>query len=288
VDLTNAVVQGVLVGGLYTIFAIGLSLVFGVMRIVNLAHGDFATVAAFLGLVLVTNVGFPVWATFIVVVPVMAVLGYGVQRTLLQRSISPSPLPVLLVTFALSIVIQNLLLEIFASDQRRLQLGGLDTASLAVGSLSIGAFPLLVFVLAVVILGSLSAFLDRTKTGRAMRATSDDQEAAQLSGVNNRHVYGVATALAFATVAVAGILSGAQTSFTPASGAMLLIFAFEVVIIGGLGNLWGSLAGGVVLGVAQNVGAWIDPAQQILAGHLVFLLILALKPQGLLGKTATI
>ncbi len=287
-DLTNAVVQGVLVGGLYTIFAIGLSLVFGVMRIVNLAHGDFATVAAFLGLVLVTNVGFPVWATFIVVVPVMAVLGYGVQRTLLQRSISPSPLPVLLVTFALSIVIQNLLLEIFASDQRRLQLGGLDTASLAVGSLSIGAFPLLVFVLAVVILGSLSAFLDRTKTGRAMRATSDDQEAAQLSGVNNRHVYGVATALAFATVAVAGILSGAQTSFTPASGAMLLIFAFEVVIIGGLGNLWGSLAGGVVLGVAQNVGAWIDPAQQILAGHLVFLLILALKPQGLLGKTATI
>jgi branched-chain amino acid transport system permease protein len=288
VDLTNAVLQGVLVGGLYTIFAIGLSLVFGVMRIVNLAHGDFATIAAFLGLVLVTNVGFPVWATFMVVVPVMAVLGYGTQRTLLQRTISPSPLPVLLVTFALSIVIQNLLLEIFASDQRRLQLGDLDTASFTVGSLSIGAFPLLVFVIAVVILGSLSAFLGRTKTGRAMRAASDDQEAAQLSGVNNRHVYGVATALAFATVAVAGILSGAQTSFTPASGAMLLIFAFEVVIIGGLGNLWGSLAGGVVLGVAQNVGAWIDPAQQILAGHLVFLLILALRPQGLLGKAATI
>ncbi len=287
-DLTNAVLQGVLVGGLYTIFAIGLSLVFGVMRIVNLAHGDFATIAAFLGLVLVTNVGFPVWATFMVVVPVMAVLGYGTQRTLLQRTISPSPLPVLLVTFALSIVIQNLLLEIFASDQRRLQLGDLDTASFTVGSLSIGAFPLLVFVIAVVILGSLSAFLGRTKTGRAMRAASDDQEAAQLSGVNNRHVYGVATALAFATVAVAGILSGAQTSFTPASGAMLLIFAFEVVIIGGLGNLWGSLAGGVVLGVAQNVGAWIDPAQQILAGHLVFLLILALRPQGLLGKAATI
>jgi branched-chain amino acid transport system permease protein len=274
VDLTNAVVQGILIGGLYAIFATGLSLVFGVMRIVNLAHGDFATVAAFLALVLVTHVGLPVWATFVVVVPVMALLGYVVQRGLLQRTLSASPLPVLLVTFALSIVVSNLLLEVFSSDQRRLQLGALDTAS----------FPLLVFALAVLILGSLSAFLARTRTGRALRATSDDQEAAQLSGVDNRHVFGVATALAFGTVAVAGILSGAQTSFTPTSGATLLIFAFEVVIIGGLGNLWGSLAGGVVLGVAQNVGAWIDPAQQILAGHLVFLLVLALRPQGLFGR----
>jgi branched-chain amino acid transport system permease protein len=284
VDLTNAVVQGILIGGLYAIFATGLSLVFGVMRIVNLAHGDFATVAAFLALVLVTNVGLPVWATFVVVVPVMALLGYVVQRGLLQRTLSASPLPVLLVTFALSIVVSNLLLEVFSSDQRRLQLGALDTASFRVGALAIGVFPLLVFALAVLILGSLSAFLARTRTGRALRATSDDQEAAQLSGVDNRHVFGVATALAFGTVAVAGILSGAQTSFTPTSGATLLIFAFEVVIIGGLGNLWGSLAGGVVLGVAQNVGAWIDPAQQILAGHLVFLLVLALRPQGLFGR----
>ncbi|RLV50959.1 branched-chain amino acid ABC transporter permease [Nocardioides mangrovicus] len=283
-DLTNAVLQGVLLGGLYAIFATGLSLVFGVMRIVNLAHGDFATLAAFVALVLVTGVGLPVWATLLVVVPVLALLGYAVQRLLLQRALSPSPLPVLLVTFALSIVIQNGLLEVFSSDQNRLRLGRLDTASLHVGAFALGVYPLLVFVVAVLILAGLALFLSRTRTGRAMRATSDDREAAQLAGVDHRHVYGVATALAFATVAVAGVLSGAQTSFTPSSGPSLLIFAFEVVIIGGLGNLWGSLAGGIVLGVAQNVGAWVDPAQQVLAGHLVFLLVLALRPQGLFGR----
>lgn len=285
-DLINALVQGILLGGLYAIFATGLSLVFGVMRIVNLAHGDFATAAAFLALVLVTSIGLPVWATFLVVVPVLAAVGYVVQRTLLQRTLGASPLPVLLVTFALSIVIQNVLLEIFSADQNRLQLGSLDTASFGVGSISIGVFPLLVFGLAVLVLGSLSVFLARTRTGRAMRAASDDPQAAALSGVDERHVYGVATAVAFGTVAIAGILSGAQTSFVPASGAALLIFAFEVVIIGGLGNLWGSLAGGIVLGVAQNVGAWIDPAQQVLAGHLVFLLVLALRPQGLFAREA--
>lgn len=283
-DLINAVLQGVLLGGLYAIFASGLSLMFGVMRIVNLAHGDFATLAAFGALVLVDAAGLPLGLTIAIMVPAMAALGYAVQRAILQRTLAASPLPVLLVTFGLSIVLQNVLLAVFSPDQRRLQLGGLDTASVALGPLSVGVFPVIVFALAVLILAALGLFLGRTPLGRAMRATSDDQEAAQLSGIDNRHIYGVATAIAFATVAVAGILSGAQTSFAPASGSALLIFAFEVVIIGGLGSLWGSLAGGVVLGVAQNVGAWIDPAQQVLAGHLVFLALLALRPQGLFGK----
>jgi len=291
VTLLNAVVQGVLLGGLYALFATGLSLMFGVMRTVNLAHGDVAVLAAF-GVVALaaatgtTGAGSTV-VGLVVVVPLAAALGYLVQRTLLQRTLGPSPLPALLVTFGLSIVLQNLLLEGFSADQRRLSLGGLETRSIALGDLAVGVLPLLVFLLAVVLLSGLALLLGRTRLGRALRATSDDREAALLVGIDARHVYGLATALAFATVALAGVLNGVGTSFSPASGPVLLLVAFEAVIIGGLGNLWGTLLGGVVLGVAQTVGAWIDPAQQILAGHLVFLAVLALRPQGLLPSAVT-
>lgn len=285
--LVNAVVVGVLLGGLYALFATGLSLIFGVMRVVNLAHGDFAVVAAFGALVLVNGLGGSPLVSLLVVLPGMALLGYLLQRSLLQRTVTASPLPAVLVTFGLSIIVQNALLQVFSADQQRLRIGGFETSSLhVVGRLAVGYFPATVFLLAVALLAGLSLFFGRTTLGRIMRATSDDQEAAQLVGVDNRHVYGLATAIAFATVALAGVLYGVQTSFSPVAGPTLLIFAFEAVIIGGLGNLWGTLLGGVVLGVAQSVGAWVDPAQQVLVGHIVFLAILAFRPQGLLAKGA--
>ena len=285
--LLNAVVQGVLLGGLYALFACGLSLVFGVMRLVNLAHGDFSVLAAFLAVVLVSEVDMPVAATLLVVVPLLAAVGYLVQRGLLQRTVGAGPLPSLLVTFGLAVVLQNLLQELFSADQRRLQAGSIETASVRLtDGLSIGYLPLAVFLLAVAVLAGLSLFLHRTDLGRVMRATSDDPETVQLMGVDQKAVYGLAGAIAFASVALAGVLNGVGTSFSPVSGPTLLIFAFEAVIIGGLGSLWGTLLGGVVLGVAQNVGAWIDPAQQVLAGHLVFLLVLALRPRGLVAGRA--
>lgn len=285
--LVNAVVQGVLLGGMYALFATGLSLMFGVMRVVNLAHGDFAVLGAFFALVLVDSAGLSPLATLLIVVPGMAAFGYVLQRGLLQRAVVASPLPALLVTFGMSIVVQNLLLELFSADQRRLQIGSLETGSFRItDDLAIGYFPALVFVIAVALLVGLSLFLRYTQLGRLMRATSDDQETARLMGVDNRHMYAFAAAIAFATVALAGVLNGVQTNFSPASGPTLLIFAFEAVIIGGLGSLWGTLLGGIVLGVAQTVGAWIEPAQQVLAGHLVFLLVLALRPRGLLAKGA--
>lgn len=283
--LANAVVQGILLGGLYALFAAGLSVMFGVMRIVNLAHGDFAVLAAFGALLVVASLGLPTLVALVVVVPVLAVLGYLLQRVLLQRTVGPSPLPALLVTFGISILLQNALREWFSADQRRLELGPIETASLTLpGGLATGIFPLLVFAVAVAVLTALSLFLARTGFGRIMRATSDDPEVAGLMGADSRHVYAVAAAIALASAALAGVLYGVSTSFSPASGPTLLIFAFEAVIIGGIGSLWGTLAGGVLLGVAQNVGAWIDPAQQVLAGHLVFLLVLALRPQGLWGR----
>jgi branched-chain amino acid transport system permease protein len=283
-DLTNALVQGILLGGLYALFATGLSLIFGVMRLVNLAHGDFGIVAAFLALSFVSSTGISVWMSLGLVVPAMALLGYILQRSILQRALSGGPLPIVLVTFGLSIVIQNVLLSLYSADEQRLHIGTVETASLSLGGISAGKYPLFVFILAIVVIASLGLFLQHTTLGRIMRATRDDQEAARLSGVDNRHIYGVAAALAFATVAVAGVLSGVQTSFSPTSGPLLLLFAFEAVIVGGLGSLWGTLAGGIVMGVAQSVGAWVDPAHQVLIGHLVFLAVLAFRPQGLFGK----
>lgn len=286
-SLVNAILQGVLLGGLYALFAAGLSLIFGVMRLVNLAHGDLAVLAAFGSLILVDQLGLSPWLTLLLVVPGMGVLGYLLHRGLLQRTVGASPLPALLVTFGLSIVIQNLLLEFFSADQRRLRVGAFETGSLRIGGdLAVGYFPALVFALAVALLVGLSLFLHRTRLGRVLRATSDDQKAARLVGIDNRHMYALASGIAFATVALAGVLNGVQTNFSPATGPALLIFGFEAVILGGLGSLWGTLVGGVVLGVAQNVGAWIDPAQQVLAGHLVFLLVLGLRPQGLLARGA--
>jgi branched-chain amino acid transport system permease protein len=283
----NAVVQGVLLGGLYALFATGLSLMFGVMRIVNLAHGDLSVLAAFLAFALVDTLSLNPFTTLIAVVPVMAALGWLLQRFLLQRSLSAGPLAPLLVTFGLSVVLQNALQEGFSPDSRALDIGWLGTAGLRLsGSLAVGWFGLLCLGVAVAVLVGLQLVLSRTAFGRAMRATSDDPETVQLMGIDHRRLYAAATAIAFATLAVAGVLFGMRTTFDPSIGPTRLIFAFEAVIIGGLGSLWGTLAGGIVLGVAQTVGAQISPAYSILAGHLVFLAVLVFRPQGILRTAA--
>jgi len=288
VNWVNAVVQGILLGGLYALVAAGLSLVFGVMRIVNLAHGVLAIVAAYLALEVYDWLGWHPFLALVLVVPVMALVGYVLQRGLLDRALRGGELAPLLVTFGLAIVLQNLLLEQFSADSQRLDVGDLGTQSIRLtDGLSIGWFPLLAAVVGVLVVVGLSQFLSRTRTGRAMRATSDDQEAARLMGIDNRRLYGIATAIALGTVAVAGVFLGSRTTFDPGAGATTLIFAFEAVIIGGLGSLYGTLIGGVVLGVAQNVGAAIDPAYGVLAGHLVFLVILAGRPRGLLPAAVT-
>jgi branched-chain amino acid transport system permease protein len=283
VDWVNALVQGILLGGLYALFACGLSLLFGVMRIVNLAHGDLAVLAAFLAYATATVTGVSaLWAT-VVVVPVFAVLGYLIHRGLLERSLAAGPLATLLVTFGLSIVVQNLLLESFSADSRTLDVGSLVSASLRVtDDISVSYLAVLTFLLAAGVLVGLQLFLSRTQLGRIVRATSDDPEAATLVGADSRHVYGIATALAFATVALAGLMFAMRSSFDPNIGPSRLIFAFEAVVIGGLGSLWGTFVGGIVLGLAQTVAAQIDPALTLLAGHLLFLAVLAFRPQGLL------
>lgn len=281
----NAIIQGCLLGGLYALLAAGLSLMFGVMRIVNLAHGVLAITAAYIAWVLVQHTPIPPFATLIVVVPVMAAVGYVLQRGLLNRALDQGSLAPILVTFGLAIVITNLLQEIFTVDNRSIQIGALETDSIRISSdLAIGIFPLITFVVGIVVIVGLQLFLSRTRTGRAMRATSDDRDAAVLMGINNRQLYAIAAAIALGIVGVAGVFLGMRTQFNPGFGDVMLIFAFEAVIIGGLGSLWGTLAGGMILGVAQVVGAQAFPAYGVLFGHLVFLLVLVVRPQGLIPK----
>lgn len=286
-EWVNAIVQGLVTGGFYALFACGLSLLFGVMGIINLAHGDLAIIAAYVAIALIPSTHLPMVWGFVVVVPIFAVGGYVLQRTLLQATLDRSPFTTLLVTFGLSVIIENVLLEVFSANGQSINIGTLITNSFALNNvITISWFSLTVLGVAVAVLGSLQLFLSRSRTGRLIRAVADDREAAQLSGANYRHLFGVAAAIAFATVALAGLSYGTLTEFVPTSGVTTLLFAFEAVVIGGIGSLWGTLVGGIVLGVAQQVGAQINPAYQILAGNLVFLAVLAIRPRGLFGLRA--
>jgi len=285
VEWVNTILQGVLLGGLYAMFAAGLSLIFGVMRLVNIAHGDLIVLAAYVALVTVQTLGINPILSLVIVVPVMAIIGYALQRGLLNRTLGDDLLPPLLVTFGLSVIIQNALLELFTADSRRLRAGPIEVSSFQLAEgVWIGVLPLIQFALAVAVIAGLQWLFYRTALGRAFRATSDDQPVAQLMGLNNSHVYALAMALSLAIVAVAGVLLAVRANFDPSIGPARLIFGFEAVIIGGLGSLWGTLAGGVIIGVAQAIGAKLDPGWNLLAGHIAFLVVLALRPEGLFPK----
>jgi branched-chain amino acid transport system permease protein len=278
-------VQGGLLGGLYALFAIGLSLSFGIMRLVNIAHGDLIVLSAYIGLMVIYATGVHPVVTLVVVVPVMFVLGYVLQRALLNQTLTGGLLPPLLVTFGISVIIENVLLQGFGADNRRLQAGSIETSSFEIGGLAVGVYPLIVFATAVVCIAGLQLLFYRTALGRAFRATSDDAETAELMGIDNRHLYALGLGIAMVFTALAGILMAIRTNFDPAAGPIRLIFAFEAVIIGGLGSLWGTLLGGMVLGIAQAIGAALSPTWQILAGHIAFLIILLVRPSGFFPRT---
>ena len=283
-EWVGAVVQGILLGGLYALFAAGLSLIFGVMRLVNIAHGDLIVLAAYFGLSTTLMLGVHPFLALVVVIPGMALIGYFLQRAILNQTLGNDILPPLLVTFGISVILQNALLEAYSADPQKLNAGAVETASVSMAGLSLGVFPLLTFAIAIVIIGGIQWIMYRTRLGRGFRAVSDNQDIAQLMGLNKAHMFGLAMALALAVTAVAGVLLGIRTSFDPSIGGSRLIFGFEAVIIGGLGNIWGTLAGGVILGVAQTIGAKIHPGWQLLAGHLAFLLVLAVRPNGLFPR----
>ena len=281
----NIIIQGILVGGLYALFAAGLSLIFGVMRLVNIAHGDLIVAVAFLAWAIIQMTELHPLLSLVFVIPLAMAFGYVLQRQILNRTLGKDILPPLLVTFGLSVILQNGMLELFTADSRKLNAGVLETASFSpLPGVGIGYLPLLQFIIAVAVIAGLQYMFYNTTLGRAFRATSDDSETALLMGLDKQKVYAWAMALCLGVVAIAGVFLGIRANFDPFMGPGRLIFGFEAVIIGGLGNLWGTLAGGVILGVAQAIGAQINPGWQVLAGHLVFLIVLAVRPRGLFPR----
>ncbi|WP_136644961.1 branched-chain amino acid ABC transporter permease [Tabrizicola sp. YIM 78059] len=280
----DVLVQGILLGGLYALFAAGLSLVFGIMRLVNLAHGDLIVFAAFLILVTVNLLGLNPFLSALIAAPVMFALGWALQRFVLNRVVGKDILPPLLITFGLSVALQNGMLEVFSADSQRIRAGALESASINLGVVTIGTLPLLTFGSAVLAIFILNRIFYTTAIGRAFRATSDDPVTASLMGINPRGVFAMATGLAMVIVTLAALYLGMRANFDPSIGPARLIYAFEVVIIGGLGSLWGTLAGGAIIGIAQTVGAQINPEWQILAGHLAFLAVLIIRPRGLFPR----
>jgi branched-chain amino acid transport system permease protein len=284
VTYLNLVIQGVLLGGLYAIFALGLSLSVGVMRFVNIAHGDFIVLVSFLLLVVAAALHINVLLALLLVLPVAFAGGWLLQRVLLQRVIGQSALLPLLVTFGLSIIVQNALLQGFGADTRTLSAGRLDTSSLHIGGLYVGVLPVATFLLAVTLVLGLDWLLYRSRIGANIRAVADDVAAANLIGLSSVRIYAIAMGIVGVTVAVAACFMGLRMNFDPTSGPSRLLIAFEVVVLGGLGSLRGTLLGGIVLGIAQTLGGQIDGAWQVLAGHLVFLVVFLLRPQGLLPR----
>src|SRR6201987_4690110 len=281
----DTIIEGVLLGGVYALFALGLSLIFGIMRLVNLAHGDLILLAAYLMLSATTALGLPLAAASLLVVVTMFALGFVLQRLGLERVLGDDILPPLLVTFGLSIVIQNGLLLGYGADSRRLQAGSFESSSVTLApGLSVGLAPLTALVTAIAAVALLQLIFYRTSLGRAFRATADNPAIAQLMGINERNVYAIAVGLSLAVSVIAAVVFGIRASFDPSIGPARLLYAFEAVIIGGLGSLWGTLAGGIVLGLAQTIGGRIDPEWQILAGHFAFLVVLVIRPRGLFPR----
>jgi branched-chain amino acid transport system permease protein len=284
--MIETLVQGLLLGGLYTLFALGQSLMFGVMRLTNTAQGDFIILAAFTAIGAIALTGGAPGLVALAVLPLAFGFGYALQRYVLNGTLGKDPLPSLVVTFGLSIVIQNLLLEMFSADPRAIEIGGLATQGVQVGdALSLGVLPLVVLATAVAATAALQWLFAHTALGRSFRAVSDDREIAELMGLDARKVYALATAIAFVLIAIAGVLQGMRTTVSPSDGPLLLLFAFEAVIIGGMGSFWGTLAGAMILGLTQQIGFRLDPGWGIWFGHIVFLAVLVLRPQGLFPKT---
>ncbi len=285
-SIVEIMIQGALLGGLYALFASGLAVAFGVMRLVNLAHGDTIVLAAFAGLGIVSVIPVNPLVAIVLLVPVMATLGFVLQTQLFNRLAGTDPLRPLLVTFGLSIILQNGLMLLFSADTRRIQLGAIEVQSVEVAGQTIGVFPLLVLLVALGVTILLQYVFFQTSFGARLRATSDRPDIVPLMGIDPKRVYAQASALAFAVIAIAGLLMAIRTNFDPFIGPARLLTAFEAVIIGGLGSFWGTFIGGLIIGLAQVVGAKLDPSYQSLAGHLTFLAILFFKPNGLFPKVA--
>lgn len=276
-SMLPTILNGLMVGGLYGLFGLGLAFAFGIMRIVNIAHGEFIVLGAFIGASILSVLPLPLPLVLALVAAVAFMLGWALQTAMLNRMIGPNPVPAMVATMGLSIIIRNGLVEVYGADIRAIDIGPLQDQSTSLFGVSIGVLPILIFLVAVALFVAMHFMLTRTTLGRAFRAAADDFEILETLGFNRRRVYAVAMGLAVTLSAVAGLLLAIRSSYSPYSGVERLLISFEVVIIGGIGSLRGSFVAGLFLGVVQLVGLKFYPNSGPLFGHLAFFLILLAK-----------
>ncbi|MBR9885097.1 MAG: branched-chain amino acid ABC transporter permease [Oceanospirillales bacterium] len=277
----ETLINGLLLGALYALFGIGLSLSLGVMRMINIAHGDLIVLGAYLSSVVVMSTDLDPLSSLLVVVPMMFVIGWLLQKLLFNRVMGRDPLSPLLLTFGLSIVLQNVLQEVFSADTRSLPAGELGLQGINIAGVNVGVLPLLAAGISILVYLFVTYLINRSPVGAAVRAVADDQETARLVGVNDRRLFAYMAGFVLVTVAIASVLYGMRTPFSPSAGPERLIYSFEAVVLGGLGNLWGTFFGGLIIGVAQLLGTKIDTGLGPFFGHLVFLVALIARPEGL-------
>lgn len=283
-DLSSPIVMGLLLGGLYALIALGLSLVFGVMKLINVAHGDLVVLGSYLAYAAMTILGVDPLLSLIVGMPLLFVIGFGIQKFLLSRAFKISMEAPLIIAFGISIILQNIFQIVWSPLSR-----GLTTSYalkfFSLGSLRIPLVHLLNFFIALAAMLLLREFMRRTYLGRAITAASQDRRASQLMGINNERIYAFAFAIAMAIAALAGVCLGLTFPFTPISGVQFLIIAFGVVVLGGLGSIPGTFIGGLIIGLAQTLGGYFfGTTAQMLVAYIIVLVILTTRPQGLFGR----
>ena len=284
VDLASTITMGIMLGGLYALVALGLSIVFGVMRLINVAHGDLLLLASYLTLTLMTYLGLDPIIGLVIVIPALFFIGFVVQKYLLNRAFTISMEAPLIIAFGISIVLQNVFQILWSPLSR-----GLTTSytlkSFSIGAVNLPLVYLLDFFVGVIVMIFLHQFLHRTYLGKAINAASQDRRAAHLMGINTKLVYAFAFAIAMAIAAIAGVFVGLTFPFTPQSGVSFLIIAFGVVVLGGLGSIAGTFVGGLVMGLAQTLGGYfLGTNAQMLIAYLIVIVVLATRPQGLFGR----
>lgn len=282
----ETLLNGLMLGALYALFGLGLSLSLGVMRMINIAHGDLIVLGAYLTSAAMQITGFGPLSALLVVLPIMFCLGWSMQTLLLNHVVGKSAFAPLLLTFGVSIVLQNLLQEMFTADTRSLRAGDLATLGVNVAGVSIGVLPLLSAVVSVLLLGVTHWLIESTHFGRQARAVSDDPDTARLVGVKDRRFFASVTGFIFVTIGIAASLYALRTPFSPAAGPERLLYSFEAVVLGGLGSIWGTLAGGLIIGTTQILGAKFSSGLGPFFGHVVFLVALLVRPQGLFGRAS--
>jgi branched-chain amino acid transport system permease protein len=283
-DLATPIVMGILLGGLYSIIALGLSLVFGVVKEINIAHGDLVILGSYFGFVALTLIGIDPILSLIVGIPLFFGIGFVIQKYLLNRAFRISMDTTLIIAFGISIILQNTFQLVWTPLSR-----GLTTsyalASFSAGPIHVPLVYLLDLIVAILVMFFLRELLKRTYMGIAIRSAAQDRMAAQLMGINTNRVYALTFGISTALAAVAGVFLGLTFPFTPVSGMSFLIIALGVVVLGGLGSIAGTFVAGIAFGLAQTIGGYFfGVAAQMLVAYTMVLVVLAVIPRGIFGR----